>query len=144
MGLTPSLTLTCDITSNATDDDLSFLISIVVERHNAENGSDTVASITEHSPLNQLTSDPDLHVTGSINSTSGHLTMTWLTPASNLTGQYQCEANGVTSVGHTVKLYDNLDISLKTPNISDLVGAIHSLKNDLDTLRQEPQPESRD
>ena len=140
--LTSNLTLTCDLNSTTVTSpsgslvgrDVShaatvkYLTSLVVMR----NGNHHVASVTEHSPAVALDDLGNLKVKGDITGSEGFLQLSWSYPTDVQAGQYTCEVNGLTSVGHNVMLTENLEVGMGDPSIEDLIDHIGALKHKQD------------
>ena len=101
------------------------------------NGNEHVATVTEHIPAHALTDLDSLEVKGHISGGEGSLQLTWKQPNVTQAGEYSCEANGLTNLGHNVVLTENLEIGNKDPTMEDLIQHIAGNQQEISALRKE-------
>lgn len=150
--LTPSLTLRCSLHDSTpptgsgglvgrrdvthTDDNIRFLMSLVVTRNDGEH----VASVTQLTPSRGLVDAGNLHVTGDINTGHeelGYLKLVWVYPDASQAGTYSCEVNGMTSQGHGVVFSQTAEVVVTQPSLADLVQHIHDQELKIVEMKQE-------
>jgi len=160
--LTQALTLRCSLNDTtvaspsgglvgrrdvmSTADNVQALISLVVLR----NGLD-LASISSYSSGVTVLGDVGLlNATGSIpgeKGEKGYIELTWSYPGEAQSGNYSCEANGITTIGHTVRFLTSLQMPVKNPGLSDLIQYVHDrqIKDlDMEAQRQKQQAQIQD
>jgi len=114
-----------DVTQTASD--LQQLSYLVVMR----NGNEQIASITQLTPATALADLDKLEVKGNIAGTAGFLELTWKYPSDDHEGEYTCEANGLSTTGHSLVLSTTTEVGTKPPQPADLVQYIHTLQQEL-------------
>ena len=118
---------------------MDFLSSLVVLNGNAH-----IAIVTEHIPAHALTSSGNVQVKGHISGGEGSLQVTFKYPQDVQAGEYSCEANGLSNLGHNVMLTTTLEVGVTTPTMDDLIQQIAEMKQKADRQEQKSSQQDRD
>ena len=101
-------------------------------------GQDVVASITKHTQAKTGVSEGNiLQVSGHISGNTGSLQVSWKYPTDVQSGDYVCEASGLSSLGKSLTITKSLTVGISNPNITDLIKHISGLKLDTDKHQQD-------
>ena len=147
LGLTEQLTVRCDVRDTSasativgrrdvtqTVDNVEEVTSIILMM----NGQD-VASVTNLAAAQVKDGSLNSQVTGQVSSSAsggtGFLEVTFTDPIDYQAGEYHCEANGL-SQGHGVVFSTSLEVSSAAPNVSDLLGVIRDMGEEIHRLQQ--------
>jgi len=156
--LTKHMTLKCSIKDSAsapsgalvgrsilnTQSNVQFVTSIVVLKDGQE-----VASITPFSPARALQvngSWDQMNVTGAMQGQAGErgwLTLSWFYPDAAEAGNYTCEVNGINDVGHNLKYTASLSMSVRNPDMNDIIEHVHDQGMELEIQKLKNQEASQ-
>jgi len=148
-GLTPDLTLTCDLHDTApsagiigrrdvtqTSSNMAAVTSVILMKDGVD-----VATLTQQGQAVHVSLAPNLTnplVSSSIVKGEAKLSLTL--PADPWTaGSWECEVNAVEVTGHTVTFYSSTEVSRVTPTIADLVTYVSSLNAKVNNLTNDNQ-----
>ena len=103
---------------------MSTLTSLVITK----NGHD-VAMVSSVSPAHVTDGSTNVQVSGSVsgNSGSGFIQLTITQPTVDQTGEFVCEASGLSAAGHVVTVSSTVEITNCEPSIADLVAYVTDL-----------------
>jgi len=142
--LTKSMTLRCSLNdtdpvpvsggvigkrdTQYTPENVQTLTSIVITRNNG----DHVASLITGQQPHAQTDLTNIQVNGSLSLTGepgeeGYIEVTWNYPQTAQVGEYVCEINAITALGHPVTFKDTVEVIETTPSIGQLIGHVQSL-----------------
>jgi len=152
--LTKSMTLRCSLNdtdpvpvsggvigkrdTQYTPENVQTLTSIVITRNNG----DHVASLITGQQPHAQTDLTNIQVNGSLSLTGepgeeGYIEVTWNYPQTAQVGEYVCEINAITALGHPVTFKDTVEVIETTPSIGQLLGIIQSLDKDKNQMQNQ-------
>jgi len=152
--LTKSMTLRCSLNdtdpvpvsggvigkrdTQYTPENVQTLTSIVITRNNG----DHVASLITGQQPHAQTDLTNIQVNGSLSLTGepgeeGYIEVTWNYPQTAQVGEYVCEINAITALGHPVTFKDTVEVIETTPSIGQLIGYIQYLTQSKNNIQDQ-------
>jgi len=143
--LTKSMTLRCSLNdtdpvpvsggvigkrdTQYTPENVQTLTSIVITRNNG----DHVASLITGQQPHAQTDLTNIQVNGSLSLTGepgeeGYIEVTWNYPQTAQVGEYVCEINAITALGHPVTFKDTVEVIETTPSIGQLIKIVQEME----------------
>ena len=92
-----------------------------------------IPSISETSPAHLLVNASNIRVTGHLQHTGSrsnvsYLEVTLTYPEASQSGEFSCEANEVTNLGHHVVFSTRHNVTAAQPTLAELARYLHDLK----------------
>jgi len=109
-----------------TPDNMVTLTSLIIERNGKE-----VASVNTVSAPQVMDGSANVQVSGFVGvgpGSVGYIQMTITDPTINQTGEFVCEASGLSATGHGVTFSTSIEVVSSEPSFSDLVTFVKDLQ----------------